>query len=70
MFSCRPNRNFQRDEVAKAIGRNISAKEAMLRFDEHFIRGPLGRHAGSNKYWSVLISYYYDSTSIFFFRQL
>ncbi|VDD89954.1 unnamed protein product [Enterobius vermicularis] len=23
----------------------------MLRFDEHFIRGPLGRHAGSNKYW-------------------
>lgn len=42
------------DEVAKAIGRNISAKEAMLRFDEHFIRGPMGRHAGSNKCWPFI----------------
>lgn len=43
-----------RDEVAKTIGHNISAKEAMLRFDEHFIRGPMGRHASSNKYWLVI----------------
>uniref|UniRef100_A0A0N5ASU8 Myb-like domain-containing protein n=1 Tax=Syphacia muris TaxID=451379 RepID=A0A0N5ASU8_9BILA len=42
------------DEVAKTIGHNISAKEAMLRFDEHFIRGPMGRHASSNKYWPYI----------------